>query len=322
MPSELTLVEAIKDGLDVELDRDEETVLYGQDVGVAGGVFRATDELIELHPDQVYDAPVAESGIVGMGVGLSAYGKRPVAEIQFSGFLLQGFAQLQQHVSRLRARSRGRFNCPMTIRTPFGGGIHALEHHSESFAAGYAHVPGLQVVVPSSPATAKGLLAASIRDPDPVVFLEPMRIYRSIREEVPEGEHALPLGEAAVVEEGEDLTLIAWGALLRDARRAAASVDADVEVVDPRTLSPLDTETIIESVRKTGRCVVAHEAPKSGGMGAEITARINDEALVYLEAPVERVAGYDVPYPLFAREEDYLPNAERIEAAIERAVEF
>ncbi len=284
MPSELTLVEAIKDALDVELGRDDETVLYGQDVGIAGGVFRATDELIDRHPEQVYDAPVAESGIVGMGVGLSAYGKRPVAEIQFSGFL--------------------------------------LEHHSESFAAGYAHVPGLQVVVPSSPANAKGLLAASIRDPDPVVFLEPMRIYRSVREEVPEGEHTTPLGEAAVVEEGEDLTLIAWGALLRDARRAAASVDADVEVVDPRTLSPLDTETIVDSVKKTGRCVVAHEAPKSGGLGAEITARINDEALVYLEAPVERVAGYDVPYPLFAREENYLPDAGRIEAAIERAVEF
>ena len=322
MASDLTLVRAIRDGLDVELERDDDAVLYGQDVGVAGGVFRATEDLIEAHPDQVYDAPVAESGIVGMGVGLAAYGKRPIAEIQFSGFLFQGFAQLQQHVARLRSRSRGRFNCPMTIRTPFGGGIHALEHHSESFEAGYAHVPGLKVVVPSSPSDAKGLLASSIRDPDPVVFLEPMRIYRAVREDVPDGEHTVPLGEARVVEEGSDVTLVAWGAMLRDARRAAKSADADVEVVDPRTISPLDEATILESVRKTGRCVVAHEAPKTAGMAAEITARINDDALLSLEAPVERVTGYDVPYPLFAREEEYLPGRERIRAAIERAASF
>ena len=322
MATERTLVQAIQNALDVELGRDEDVVLYGQDVGVAGGVFRATDELIDDHPDQVYDAPVAESGIVGTGVGLSAYGKRPVAEIQFSGFLLQGFHQLQQHVARLRSRSRGSYHCPMTIRTPYGGGIHALEHHSESYEAGYAHIPGLKVAVPSSPTEAKGLLASAIRDPDPVVFLEPMRIYRAVREDVPDGEHTISLGEARVVEEGEDVTLIAWGALLREARRAAGDAEADVELVDPRTIAPLDTETILDSVRKTGRCVVAHEAPKTAGMAAEITARINDDALLSLEAPVERVTGYDVPYPLFAREGEYLPDRERIRDAIERAASF
>ncbi|MFC7006466.1 alpha-ketoacid dehydrogenase subunit beta [Halalkalicoccus salilacus] len=320
MANELRMVEAVRQALGEELGRDESVVVYGQDVAVNGGVFRATQGLVEEHPNRVYDAPVAESGIVGLGVGLAAHGLRPVAEIQFSGFMHQAYHQIQQHAARLRSRSRGSYECPMTIRSPYGGGIRALEHHSESFEVGYAHTPGLKVVVPSTPADTKGLLTSSIRDPDPVVFLEPTRLYRAFREPVPEGDHTVPLGEARTVEEGDDVTVVCWGAMVREATRAAESVDANVEVIDPRTIFPLDSETILDSVRKTGRCVVVHEAPRTAGMAAEIVARINDEALYYLEAPVERVTGYDVPFPLFAREDEYLPDEGRIAAGIERAL--
>ncbi|NHN47910.1 alpha-ketoacid dehydrogenase subunit beta [Halostella sp. JP-L12] len=322
MTEQLNMLEAIRSTLRAEMERDDGVIVYGQDVGRNGGVFRATQGLIDDYPGQIYDAPVAESGIVGMGVGLAAHGLTPVPEIQFSGFMHQAFAQIQQHAARLRSRSRGTMNCPMTIRAPSGGGIRALEHHSESFEAGYAHTPGLQIAYPSSPADAKGLLAASIRNPDPVIFLEPTRLYRAVSGEVPEEEHLVPFGEANVVEEGEDITVVAWGAMRRETQRAANNADADVELIDPRTIVPLDEETILDSVRKTGRCVVVHEAPKTAGMAAEITARINDEALMYLEAPVERVTGYDVPFPLYAREEDYLPDPERIRSGIERAVEY
>ncbi|QCJ46101.1 MULTISPECIES: alpha-ketoacid dehydrogenase subunit beta [Haloprofundus] len=320
MTEKLRLVEAVRDTLFAEMARDDSVVVYGQDVGRNGGVFRATQGLLDEYPNRVYDAPVAEAGIVGLGVGLGVYGFTPVPEIEFSGFMHQAFHQIQQHVSRLRSRTRGELNCPMTIRAPYGGGIHALEHHSESFEAGYAHTPGLKVVVPSTPADAKGLLTSSIRDPDPVVFFEPTRLYRSFREEMPEGEYTVPLGEADVVREGDDVTVVAWGAMRHRVLDAAENVDANVEVVDPRSIVPLDTETVLESVRKTGRCVVVHEAPKTGGMAAEITARINDRALYYLEAPVQRVTGYDVPYPLFAREDDYVPDEDRIRRGIERAL--
>jgi pyruvate dehydrogenase E1 component beta subunit len=320
MASNRTLVEAVREALSEELARDDSVVVYGQDVAVDGGVFRATQGLAEKYPERVYDAPVAESGIVGLGVGLAAGGLTPVPEIQFSGFAFQAFHQIQQHVARLHSRTRGTLSCPMTLRTPYGGGIRALEHHSESYEAGYAHIPGLKVVIPSGPADAKGLLVSAIRDPDPVLFLEPMRIYRAFREEVPEGDHTVPIGEARIVNPGEDVTVVAWGAMLREAGRAAEDADASVELIDARSISPLDTETIVESVRKTGRCVVVHEAPRSGGMGAEVAARIGEEAFFYLEAPVERVAGYDVPYPLFAREEAYLPDRGRILAGIKRAV--
>ena len=320
MAERLRLVEAVRETLRAELERDDDVVVYGEDVGRAGGVFRATQGLMDDHPDRVFDAPVAEAGIVGLGVGLAATGLRPVPEIQFQSFLYQGFHQLAQHVARMRSRTRGTITCPMTIRTPYGGGIHALELHSESFEAGFAHLPGLKVVVPSSPAETAGLLSSSIRDPDPVIFMEPTRLYRSFREEVPD-EHELPLGEARVVEPGDDLTAIAWGSMLRETLEAAENVDASVEVIDLRTISPLDTETIVESVRKTGRCLVAHEAPRTGGMAGEITARLNEEAFYYLEAPVERVTGYDVPVPMFAREDAYLPDAERIEAGLRRALE-
>ncbi|OIB59103.1 alpha-ketoacid dehydrogenase subunit beta [Natrialba sp. SSL1] len=324
MAERLRVVEAVRETLREELAADDSVVVYGEDIGRAGGVFRATEGLLEAHPDRVFDAPVAEAGIVGVGVGLAATGLRPVAEIQFQSFLYQGFHQLVQHVARMRSRTRGTVTCPMTIRTPYGGGIHALELHSESFEAGFAHVPGLTVVIPASPAETAGLLRSAIRSPDPVVFMEPTRLYRSVREEVPD-EHEIPLGEARIVDTGEDATVIAWGSMLRETLDAVDSVEtetgASIEVIDPRTISPLDTETIVESVRKTGRCVVVHEAPKTSGMAGEIIARINEEAFFYLEAPVERVTGYDVPVPLFAREDAYLPDATRIEAGIERVLE-
>jgi len=320
MASDLRIVDAVRDALDVELSRDESVVVYGEDVGLNGGVFRATEGLMDEHPEQVFDSPLAEAGIVGLGVGLAAAGFRPVPEIQFQSFLYQGFHHLQQHAARMRSRSRGTVTCPMTIRTPYGGGIRALEHHSDSFEAGFAHVPGLKVVVPSTPENAKGLLTAAIRDPDPVVFMEPTRLYRARAEPVPEGEHTVALEEARTVREGTDVTVVAWGSMLREAADAADRVEASVELVDPQTIWPLDVDAIVESVRKTGRCVVVHEAPRTAGMAADVAARINDDALYSLEAPVERVTGYDVPVPFFAREEAYLPDADRVAAAIERVV--
>ncbi len=322
MSNKLNVVEAVQQALDEEMERDEDVIIYGEDVGVDGGVFRATKGLIDKYEDQVYDSPLAEAGIIGTSVGLAAYGLKPVPEIQFSGFVDQGFHQLKQHLSRLRSRSQGAYNCQVTIRAPYGGGIRALEHHSESAEAVYAHTPGLKVVIPSSPGDTKGLLTASIRDPDPIVFMEPKKIYRSFREDVPEGEHTVPLGEANVVREGSDGTVVAWGAMLRRTLDVVDDMQADVEVIDPRTIYPLDSDTIIESVKETGRCVVVHEAPRTAGMGAEITARINDEAFLYLEAPVERVTGADVPFPLFAREDAYLPSKRQIRQGIENALNF
>jgi pyruvate/2-oxoglutarate/acetoin dehydrogenase E1 component len=318
--NEIRLVEAIRQALDEEMARDDSVVVYGEDVGVNGGVFRATQGLVEEYPEQVYDTPLAEAAILGLGVGLSAAGFRPVPEIQFASFAYQGFHQLVQHASRMRSRTRGTLGVPMTVRTPYGGGIRALELHSESYEAGFAHVPGLKTVVPANPADAKGLLTAAIRDPDPVMFLEPTSRYRASRESVPEGEHVVPLGEAEVVREGEEVTVVAWGAMVAEALDAVESGDADAEVIDLRTVSPMDSEAILDSVRKTGRCVVVHEAPRTGGLAAEIVARINDDALYYLEAPVKRVTGYDVPFPLFAREEAYRPDADRIRRGIERTL--
>lgn len=320
MTNEIRLVEAIRQALDEEMARDDSVVVYGEDVGVNGGVFRATQGLVEEYPEQVYDTPLAEAAILGLGVGLSAAGFRPVPEIQFASFAYQGFHQLVQHASRMRSRTRGTLGVPMTVRTPYGGGIRALELHSESYEAGFAHVPGLKTVVPANPADAKGLLTAAIRDPDPVMFLEPTSRYRASRESVPEGEHVVPLGEAEVVREGEEVTVVAWGAMVAEALDAVESGDADAEVIDLRTVSPMDSEAILDSVRKTGRCVVVHEAPRTGGLAAEIVARINDDALYYLEAPVKRVTGYDVPFPLFAREEAYRPDADRIRRGIERTL--
>ncbi|MFB6075426.1 MAG: alpha-ketoacid dehydrogenase subunit beta [Haloarculaceae archaeon] len=321
----LTLVQSVRDGLYGELERDEDVLVLGEDVGENGGVFRATQGLIEeFGPDRVIDTPLAESGIVGASVGLAAAGLRPVPEIQFMGFIYPAFDQIVSHVARLRSRSRGRFSASMVIRAPYGGGIRAPEHHSESTEAFFVHEPGLKVVVPSTPRDAKGLLAAAIRDPDPVVFLEPKLIYRAFREAVPDERYTVSLGEAAVRREGSDVTVVTWGAMTRPTLEAAEDLapEIDAEVLDLRTLSPMDTDAIVESIRETGRGVVVHEAPKTGGLAGEIVATIQEEALLYLEAPVGRATGFDVPFPLYALEDYYLPEPARIKDGITEAVEF
>jgi pyruvate dehydrogenase E1 component beta subunit len=322
----LTLVQAVRDGLYTEMKRDDDVLVMGEDVGKNGGVFRATEGLYdEFGDDRVIDTPLAESGIVGTAVGMAAYGLKPVAEIQFMGFIYPAFDQIVSHAARIRTRSRGRFSAPMVVRAPYGGGIRAPEHHSESKEAFFAHEPGLKVVMPSTPYDTKGLLISAIRDPDPVIFLEPKLIYRAFRDDVPEDDYEIPLGEAAVRREGTDVSVFTWGAMTRPTMEAAenlAEEGVDAEVVDLRTVSPLDRETIVESFKKTGRAVVVHEAPKTGGLAGEITATIQEEALLYQEAPVERVTGFDTPFPLYALEDYYLPNATRVEEGIRNAVEF
>jgi pyruvate dehydrogenase E1 component beta subunit len=322
----LTLVQAVRDGLYTEMERDESVVVMGEDVGENGGVFRATQGLIdEFGADRVIDTPLAESGIAGTAIGMAAYGMRPVAEFQFMGFIYPAFDQIVSHAARLRTRSNGRFNCPAVFRAPYGGGIRAPEHHSESTEALFAHHPGLKVAIPSTPYDTKGMLISAIRDPDPVVFLEPKLIYRAFREDVPEDDYTVPLGEAAVRREGVDVSVFTWGAMTRPTLEAAedlAEEGIDAEVVDLRTVSPLDEETIQESFRKTGRAVVVHEAPRSGGLAAEITATIQEDVLLYQEAPINRVTGFDVPFPLYAIEEYYLPEAARIKDGIKETVEY
>jgi len=321
----LTLVEAVRDGLYGEMERDESVIVMGEDVGENGGVFRATEGLIdEFGPERVVDTPLAESGIVGTAIGMAAYGLRPVPEIQFMGFIYPAFDQIVSHAARLRTRSRGRFTCPLVVRAPYGGGIRAPEHHSESKEAFFVHEPGLKVVVPSTPRDTKGLLASAIRDPDPVIFLEPKLIYRAFRETVPADPYTVPLGEAAVRREGTDVSVFTWGATTRPALEAAENLagEVDVEVVDLRTLSPMDEETVVESFKKTGRAAVVHEAPRTGGLAGEITATIQNEALLYQEAPIERITGFDVPYPLYALEDYYLPEPARIEDGIRDAAGF
>jgi pyruvate dehydrogenase E1 component beta subunit len=316
----LTLVQAVRDGMKGEMERDDDVVVMGEDVGKNGGVFRATEGLYDEFGEQrVIDTPLAESGIIGAAVGMAAYGMKPVPEIQFSGFMYPGFDQIVSHMARFRNRSRGRFSLPMVLRAPYGGGIRAPEHHSESKEAFYAHEAGLKVAIPSTPYDAKGMLAASIRDPDPVVFLEPKLIYRAFREEVPDDPYTVELGEAAVRREGSDVSLFTWGAMTQPSLEAAESVaedGIDVEVIDLRTLSPLDEATVLESFKKTGRAVIVHEAPKTGGLAGELTATIQEDALYYQEAPIQRVTGFDVPYPLYALEDYYMPEDTRIADAI------
>jgi pyruvate dehydrogenase E1 component beta subunit len=322
----LTLVQAVRDGLYGEMERNEDVVVMGEDVGKNGGVFRATQGLHEEFGDErVVDTPLAESGIVGTAIGMAAYGMRPVPEIQFSGFMYPAFDQIVSHAARLRTRSRGRYNCPLTVRAPYGGGIRAPEHHSESKEAFYVHEAGLKVVVPSTPRETKGLLTAAIRDPDPVIFLEPKLIYRSFREDVPDESYTVELGEAKVRREGSDVSVFTWGAMTRPTLEAAdelAEEGVDAEVIDLRTLSPMDTDAIVESFKKTGRAAVVHEAPKTGGLAGEIIATIQEEVLLYQEAPITRVTGFDVPYPLYALEDYYLPESARIKDGIREAVEF
>lgn len=324
--SEITLVEAVRLALGRAMRDDPAVVVYGEDVGADGGVFRATEGLLaEFGPERVRDTPLAETLIAGMAIGAAAAGLRPVGEIQFMGFLLSTIDQLANHAARLRNRTRGRLSCPMVLRAPYGGGIHAPEHHSESTEAMFAHIPGLRVVVPSSPARAYGLLLAAIRDPDPVVFLEPKRIYRAFREEVADDGTALPLDTAFVLREGSDLTMVAWGAMTREALVAAERLGEDgiaVEVIDLATLKPLDEATILESVGRTGRCLVVHEAPLTAGLGAEIAARVAEHALFSLVAPVRRVAGYDTVMPLPRLEAHYMPSAERVERAARELMDY
>jgi pyruvate dehydrogenase E1 component beta subunit len=322
----LNMVEAINLALREELERDSRIVIFGEDVGKEGGVFRVTDGLQQkFGGDRVVDTPLAELGIVAVAFGMAVYGIRPIAEIQFEGFLYPCLDQINNHIGRIRNRSRGRFTCPLVIRVPYGGGIHAPEHHSDSPEAILAHIPGIKVVIPATPYEAKGLVLSSIRDPDPVIFMEPKRIYRAIREEVPEGDYTIPLGKARLVQEGKDVTVVAWGAMVREVLNAVEQLKGDkidLEIIDLRTISPLDVETIITSIRKTGRGVVVHEAPKTCGLGAEIIALINEKAFLSLQAPIERVTGFDIPVPLMKTEHYYLPNPKRIVAAVKKVMSF
>jgi pyruvate dehydrogenase E1 component beta subunit len=325
MTDELTLVEAVAEGLHDEMERDEAVVVLGEDVGRSGGVFRVTEGLYDAFgPERVVDTPLTETGIAGAAIGLAASGLRPVAEIQFMGFTYAAMEQLYTRAARLNARSRGHYSCQMVLRAPFGGGVRAPDLHGESMEAIFVHHPGFKAVVPSTPRDAKGLLASAIRDPDPVVFLEPKKIYRSFREAVPEDTYETPLGEAAIRREGADVSAFTWGAMTRPTLEAAEDLDGeiDVEVVDLRTLSPMDRETIVESFEKTGRAVVVHEAPRTGGLAGEVTTLLQEEALLYQEAPVKRVTGWDAVYPLYDLEDFQLPNATRVSEAVREVADF
>jgi pyruvate dehydrogenase E1 component beta subunit len=324
--AKMTMVQALNLALQQEMEADDRVIVLGEDVGLDGGVFRVTDGLIGRFGDQrVVDTPLAESAIVGMSIGMAAYGLRPVCEIQFSGFAYHNFHQLENHAARLRWRSRGRYQVPLVLRAPYGAGVRALEHHSESREVYWAHTPGLKTVIPSGPRNARALLVSAIRDPDPVVFYESKALYRAFRETVPEEEETLPIGQPQIAREGADVTLIAYGAMMRPTLAAAEELadreGVQAEVIDLLTLAPLDDTVLVQSVKKTGRAVVVHEAPRSFGPGAEIVARLMEDAFFYLEAPIERVAGFDIIIPLFSREKSYLPSVARIVSAAHRTME-
>lgn len=317
------IVGAINMALKQEMQRDKNVVVLGEDVGVDGGVFRCTEGLIEKYgKERVIDTPLAESGIIGTSLGMALNGLKPVPEIQFSGFLMPAFDQIYNHVSRYRNRSRGKFTASMVIRCPYSGGFKGLEHHIESPEALFAHTPGIKVVIPSRPYDAKGLLAAAIEDRDPVIFFEPIRIYRAIKEEVPEKRYTIELEKANIVQEGEDCTIVSYGAMMRDVLQAVEEVGKSIEVIDLMTISPMDFETIQESVEKTGRLVIVHEAPKTCGVGAEIAARIAEEDILSLKAPIERITGWDTIFPDARLEKAYLPDKERIKKAVEKVLNF
>jgi pyruvate dehydrogenase E1 component beta subunit len=323
----LNMVKALNLALLQEMERDADVLVIGEDVGVDGGVFRVTEDLHRTFGSKrVIDSPLAEAAIIGTSIGMALYGLRPVCEIQFSGFAFQCFHQIENHAARYRTRSQGRFHVPLVIRMPYGGGVRALEHHSESEEQFYAHIPGLKMVVPSGPRNARALLTAAIRDPDPVVFFEHKGLYHAAKEEVPDESETLEIGRAQVVQEGADLTLIAWGGMLRTAREAAETLQAEdgvrCEIVDLLTIAPLDRETLVRSVAKTGRALVVHEAPRSFGPGAEIVASIMDGAFLSLEAPIARVTAHDVPFPGFAREKGNVPDAARVVATARETLAF
>jgi pyruvate dehydrogenase E1 component beta subunit len=317
----MNMVQALNLALRQEMERDKDVVLLGEDVGKDGGVFRVTDGLFDrFGPERVIDTPLAETGIVGAAIGMAAYGLKPVAEIQFMGFIYSAVDQLFSHAARLRARSRGRFTSSLVIRTPYGAGVKALEHHSESTEAIFCQMPGVKVVVPSTPRIAKGLLAAAIRDPDPVLFLEPTRLYRMIKEEVDDIDYTTPLGVARTAQQGNEVTVIAWGSMLQRTLQAVQGFDA--EVIDLLTLSPFDEEAVLRSAAKTGRVVIVHEAPETCGMGAELSATIAERAMLHLKAPIVRVAAPDVVLPLPKLESAYLPSIEKIRKGIESVLKY
>ncbi len=322
----LNIIGAVNYALDQEMTRDKTVVTYGEDVGVEGGVFRATVGLQEKYGvDRCFDTPLSEAAIVGSAVGMAINGLRPVVEMQFDGFVLPALNQIIGHVARMRNRTRGTYGLPMVIRMPYGGGIRALEHHSESIEAIFAHIPGLQVVIPSTPYDTKGLLLSAIRSPDPVIFLEPKRIYRAFKQEVPEEDYMIPIGKAKVLKEGRHITVVAWGAMIREVQKAIEEVEKDgidVELIDLRTIAPFDKETILKSVQKTGRFLVVHEAFKSFGPGAELIATVNEGAFLHLEAPPTRLAGFDTTVPLPKGEEHFIIHPDRIAYKIREVVNF
>ena len=317
---DITLVEAVTQALAYELAHDENTVVFGEDVGKNGGVFRATQGLqAQFGARRVFDTPLAESMIAGLAVGMSLQGLKPVAEFQFMGFIYPAMNQIICHAARMRNRTRGRLHCPLVFRAPFGGGIRAPEHHSESTEALFAHIPGLQVVIPSSPKRAYGLLLAAMRNPDPVIFLEPKRIYRLVKQPVPDDGQALPLGTCFTLQEGHDVTLVSWGASMHETLQAAKQLNEEgisCEIIDVATIKPLDIDTILHSVEKTGRCVIVHEGAKTCGVGAEISAQIMENCMADLLAPVIRVTGYDVVMPYFQLEKHYIPSVARIKSSV------
>lgn len=320
----ITLIEALTQAMAYEMRADPSVLVLGEDVGINGGVFRATSGLIqEFGPERIIDTPLDETTIAGLAVGLSAQGMKPIAEAQFDGFMYPMVDHIICHAARMRHRTRGRLNCPMVVRIPWGGGIRAPEHHSEANESIFTNVPGLRVVMPSSPQRAYGLLLAAIRDPDPVIFYEPKRIYRQYKEEVPDDGEALPLDVCFVLRDGSDVTLVTWGAQVKETLEAAEALEKlgiSAEVIDVATIKPLDFDTIHESVKKTGRCVIIHEAPRTAGFGAEVAAQLAEKAMFDLVAPVERVTGYDTHIPLFRLEMKYLPSVEKIMAAVKRTL--
>lgn len=323
----MNMAKSINLALFEAMERDKNVIVMGEDVGPDEGVFRITEGLFHKFGEKrVLDTPLAESGIVGTAIGLAMYGMKPVCEIQFSGFDYYAFHQLECHASRFRNRTRGRHTVPLVMRAPYGGGIRALEHHSESREAIYAHTPGLKVVIPSGPRNARALLHSAIQDPDPVIYYEPKALYRLFKEEVPETMETLPIGQSQIVRAGKDITIISYGASLRAALEAAEMLEEEdgvkAEVVDLLTIAPLDATVVIESVKKTGRAVIVHEGPRTCGLGAEVVARVNEAALLYLEAPIKRVTGFDTPIPYFSKERFYLPDPERVLSACRETLEF
>lgn len=324
--SEINMLEAVNRALYEEMKRDNRVMVLGEDVGVDGGVFRATEGLLkEFGEERVVDTPLAESGILGFSIGLSLNGMRPVAEMQFDGFFWPAFDQMISHASRYRNRTMGRYSVPLVVRFPVGGGVRALEHHTESYEAIYAHTPGVKVIYPSTPYDTKGLLKAAIRDPDPVIFMEHKKLYRLFKQEVPDEDYVVPIGKASLVEEGDDLTVVSWGAMMLAAKKASKLVKEKgigCDIIDLRTISPMDDDLVAKSVEKTGRLVIVHEGHRSFGAAAELMARINEKAFLYLKAPPVRVTGFDMPFPFYKTENWYLPDTDRVVKAMRTALTY